>query len=165
MADGQPKPEFPPLFPPGLHVLSEGDLFALTVGRFKTSARRPALWQSLMRFCEELRDEGILPCRIWLNGSFLTEKIEPDDIDLILDMDGAVFDKLSPSGSAFVASLRMQPFHAEPRCLHTFAIINFPIGHLDHTFFLGIRKQWEYDFGRALLSKQPKGIAVLEVGP
>ena len=30
---------------------------------------------------------------IWVNGSFLTEKIDPEDVDIVLRMEGAVYDQ------------------------------------------------------------------------
>lgn len=161
----KPKPEFPPLLAAGLHQMDLMALYALTVGDFKASARRPLLWSSLMTFCEELRDEGVLPCRLWLDGSFLTEKIEPDDVDLVVEMESSLYDRLTPTSRAFVNSLSSQPLHFEPRYLHTFLLINYPVFHLDYAFSLEVRKNWEYDFGHALLTKTPKGIAILEVGP
>lgn len=164
-AGKKPKPEFPPLLPAGLHVLDALALFRLTVGNFKTSAKRPVLWASLMKFCEELRDEGIIPCNLWLDGSFLTEKVEPDDIDLIVELDNSIYSKLRMASLAYFQRLSSQPLHVETRCLHTFLMIKYPILHIDHAFSLAVRKQWEYDFGHALLSKTPKGIVILEVGP
>jgi hypothetical protein len=161
----QPKPEFPPLLPAGLHPLSEADLETLTVTNFKASTRRPKLWRSLMRFCEELRDLGIAPCRLWLNGSFLTEKVEPDDIDLIVEVGDAIYSGLGIDALMFIDSLAAQPFKPEPRKLNTFFLLDCTAVHPEYTMYYLIRKAWERDFGHALLSKRPKGIAILEVGP
>lgn len=118
-----------------------------------------------MLFCDELRDLGIIPCRLWVDGSFLTEKVDPDDIDLILEVDQAVYDSLGLDALMFITNIPKQPLHDEPRKLHTFFLKNAPIGHPEHLLYLVFRKQWYYDWGHALLSKQEKGIVILEVGP
>jgi hypothetical protein len=159
-----PKPEFPPLLPAGSHVLSEEELFELTVGKFKASSRRKPLWDSLMEFCEDLRDAGIIPCKVWLDGSFLTEKIEPDDIDLIVEADLAVVDGSMAAGCGMAMDIANQAWHVEPRCLHTFLLPAPPVIHVHHGPYLLAKARWQRDWGHALLSRTPKGIALLEVG-
>lgn len=57
------------------------DLRILTVDRFPGSTRRPMLFIDLERLVNDL-DSMSMVCELWVNGSFLTEKDEPDDIDL-----------------------------------------------------------------------------------
>lgn len=161
----KPKPEFPPLLPAGFHTLSEADLFALTVTNFKTSTRRQPLWDSLMLFCDDLRHAGLIPCKLWLNGSYLTQKIEPDDIDLIVEADWAIVDNSMAAGSGMADDISNDVWHHEPRCLHTFLLPIFPIIHSFYPAYVIALRRWQNDWGHALLSRQPKGIALLEVGP
>lgn len=149
----------------GQHVIVESDLFDLTVARFKTSTRRPELWASLMQFCEELRDAGLIPCRLWIDGSFLTEKVDPDDIDLVVEASHSILDKLAMLGEPILQTINQQELHAEPRSLHTFLLATYPVMHREFRIGLEAWKYWVGAFGFALISRQPKGIAVLEVGP
>lgn len=160
----KPKPEFPPLLPPGLHVIPEAALYTLTVESFATSTRRQPLWDSLMEFCEDLRNDGMIPSQLWLNGSFLTEKIEPDDIDLIVEADLAVIDN-SLANNGMAVDIANNIWHGGPRCLHTFLLPIYPVIHAHFGAYVAARARWQRDWGHALLSRQPKGIAVLEVGP
>jgi hypothetical protein len=52
----------------------------LTVTRFE-SGRRAYLFSELRRLVGDLSASAVV-CELWINGSFLTEKEEPDDIDL-----------------------------------------------------------------------------------
>lgn len=77
------KPEFPPLFPPGFHDVTLDCLEKTFVEPFANNSRRAYLVErlhSLFRRLESVK----LPAEIWLDGSFVTHKEEPDDIDLII---------------------------------------------------------------------------------
>jgi hypothetical protein len=52
-------------------------------GRFQRTDRRPALFARLSRFLDEARSTGLVVAVI-VDGSFVTAKDEPSDIDLIL---------------------------------------------------------------------------------
>lgn len=54
---------------------------SLCVAPFPGSASRPALFAELERLVSDLDAAGI-PCELWVDGSFLTEKPDPADIDL-----------------------------------------------------------------------------------
>lgn len=54
-----------------------------TFGRFSRSDRRPRLTATLRRYVQDARDAGIAVA-IVIDGSYVTEKAEPNDIDLIL---------------------------------------------------------------------------------
>ena len=52
-------------------------------GNFQDSDRRPQLWRKLKEFLREVSACGLVR-GVLLDGSFVTEKPDPDDIDLIL---------------------------------------------------------------------------------
>jgi hypothetical protein len=56
-------------------------LRVLTVAGFPSSVRRPTLFSELERLANDLSIANVV-CELWIDGSFLTEKPEPDDIDL-----------------------------------------------------------------------------------
>ena len=53
----------------------------LTVAPLSASQRRTTLFSALDALVTNLILLSI-PCELWINGSFLTEKLEPDDIEL-----------------------------------------------------------------------------------
>ncbi|MFJ3431061.1 DUF6932 family protein [Pseudomonas fragi] len=77
------KPDFPPLLPPGMHSLSLQQLHDLAVVPFEEDQKRAELFQKLQVWIEAIKASGI-GGQLWLDGSFLTEKNEPSDIDCIL---------------------------------------------------------------------------------
>jgi hypothetical protein len=65
--------------PEGIHVGTWPEIEA----RFVTNERRTFLWQRLQSFVERVVATGQFS-HIYLDGGFITNKAEPDDIDLIL---------------------------------------------------------------------------------
>ena len=75
--------EFLPLLHPGIHTLTQANVEELAVKAYPSSVRRPKLFSGLVTWLDQLRARGVVG-RCWLDGSFLTEKPEPNDIDLVL---------------------------------------------------------------------------------
>lgn len=70
------------LLPDGVHSCSFGEM-SDSFGRFQRSDRRPRLTEALRRYVEAVRESGIAVALI-VDGSYITMKDEPNDIDLIL---------------------------------------------------------------------------------
>ena len=58
-------------------------LHALAVQPFAGSHQRPLLYSGLLAFIAEVRGLG-LDGEWWINGSFMSEKPEPSDVDVVL---------------------------------------------------------------------------------
>jgi hypothetical protein len=77
------KPEFPPLLAEGLHAMSLADLKRLCVTEFPLSKRREPIMRSLESLLAALTGAAIKG-QVWIDGSFLTGKIDPEDVDLVV---------------------------------------------------------------------------------
>jgi len=81
---------FPPLLPPGFHDLDDIKVKALCVDAFPESVRRSMLYCKYIQLLSDIRSiNKQFPCfiEVWIDGSFTTEKPEPDDIDILLVID------------------------------------------------------------------------------
>ena len=67
----------------GFHDCSVQEFIATFVDEFPTSQRRKLIVDSLWEFAKEVFDIG-LPCEFWVDGSFVTTKVNPNDADLVL---------------------------------------------------------------------------------
>ncbi|CNI99638.1 TPA: hypothetical protein ACPZMC_004236 [Yersinia enterocolitica] len=86
---------FPPLLPPGFHDLNDAEIKTLCVDAFPKSARRSMLYCNYIQLMSDVRSlNQQFKCflELWVDGSFTTEKPEPDDIDILLVID---FDQLN----------------------------------------------------------------------
>jgi hypothetical protein len=80
------KPEFQPLLPGGFHDFTLEGLQTLCVTNFQNNNKRKLLFENFLKFLEHLKliDSKF---EIWVDGSFTTEKIEPEDIDILIVYD------------------------------------------------------------------------------
>ncbi|MGN6118701.1 MAG: DUF6932 family protein [Rhodanobacter sp.] len=77
------KPDFPALLAPGIHNLTMPALHALAVAPFVGDVQRNDLYQRFTTWLGGLHACGVSGS-LWLDGSFLTEKQGPSDIDCVL---------------------------------------------------------------------------------
>jgi len=143
-----------PLFPPGLHTVSEAELAAKLVHPFVGSRTRRALLDGLQAFFIGLRSADVA-FEVWLDGSFCTNKFDPNDIDLVVFADPDALNRLDPARQTLLSGL-LDRTNARRQfgCDVLFAFSNDP----------NMRSYWRgwYGFDR---SEQPKGIICLTVAP
>lgn len=77
------KTDFPALLPPGIHSHTLSTFEALAVLPFPDDLRRALLFNQLTNWLQAIQSINIT-ARMWIDGSFLTQKPGPDDIDCIL---------------------------------------------------------------------------------
>jgi hypothetical protein len=77
------KEDFPPLFIPGIHALTLAELQADAVTPFLADARRALLFASFQQWLQKLQALHVQAI-LWVDGSFVTSKYGPDDIDCIM---------------------------------------------------------------------------------
>lgn len=77
------KPDFPPLLQPGMHNVTIQELHALAVAPFDHDQQRQDLHEKLVAWIGALQATGV-GGTLWLDGSFLTNKPGPADIDCVL---------------------------------------------------------------------------------
>ena len=77
------KADFPPLLIPGIHALTLAELQAIAVTPFLADARRALLFASFQQWLQKLQSLHVQAI-LWIDGSFLTSKDGPDDVDCIM---------------------------------------------------------------------------------
>ncbi|KYQ97925.1 hypothetical protein AWY96_05175 [Serratia plymuthica] len=107
------KPCFPPLFPPGFHDLDENKIKLLCVDVFPNSVRRSILYCNYIQLMTNIRSINMqFKCfvEVWVDGSFTTEKPEPDDIDMLLVIDYDQLNLVPPMFQPQVERLLDRPY-------------------------------------------------------
>lgn len=79
-----PKEDFPPLLPGGLYARTLADIQEQCVDAFVESRSRPQLFAGLRNLIQELSDADGLQGDLWIDGSFVTQKLNPGDVDVVL---------------------------------------------------------------------------------
>lgn len=142
------------LLPPGLHDVTEAELDNHFLSSFSTSETRPALISGLKGFISALRRVGV-PCELWIDGSFSTQKLDPNDVDLVVFASEQDLNQLAPAEQQFFSGLidRMSS-RRKFGCDVLFSVAED----------INMRSYWRgwYGFDR---QEHPKGIAKLTVIP
>ena len=153
---------YPPLLQPGFHPMTLADIHTLAVLPYEgLSVRRAMIHEGLTKFLTELSQAGV-SATAWVNGSFVTQKIDPDDCDLVLCCDGVAVDALPPA----VQALLVKQFKTEKAQVKVdyhcdaYMLCEFPETDPRHEGGLRVRAYWRGQFGFDHRD-QPKGLAVV----
>ena len=141
-----------PLLTVGPHAFDLQLLEEVTVKDFNGSKRRAKLFKSLESLVSELDNEAA-SCELWIDGSFLTKKAEPEDIDLTIVIDEAELNSLSVYLQNVIIAVACggHPLGKELDC--------FIIRAADQK----ARAYWD-DFWSSGRDNTPKGYAVVKLG-
>lgn len=150
-------PEFPPLLPVGFHPTTVAGLRSQCVTPFTLSTTRPLIMSGLEIVHSELVDATVQG-ELWVDGSFLTEGIDPRDVDLVLKADGDFYDNAAPAQRSrmdwFGSNLRATHF------CHSFLLLEYPEGHSFYSVGEWMRAYWIRQFGFSRAGRH-KGISVV----
>jgi hypothetical protein len=133
------KPEFPPLLPSGLQQMSISELKTLTVEKFPLSVTRNNIYTGLEKLLAELQRLAI-QAEIWIDGSFLTEKIDPEDCDLVVRLDAEFVERCSPEQFQILTWINSN-LKATLLC-DSYMFVEWPEGHEGHALSIEHRAYW-----------------------
>ncbi len=127
--------------------------------RFHLSNRRAKIMENLETLIGGLRVIGIRG-KVWIDGSFLTEKIEPNDVDILLDLEDETVQRLNPQQRADVDWLyENKEVQTEYGC-DSHVLVQWPIGHPSHPHGEWLRAKYLSLFGWVSVYEM-KGIAIV----
>lgn|GEM_PF-763472 len=76
----------------------------LTIPRFAKSATRAEIWQHFESATDGIRSVVPVVC-VWVGGSFLTDKIDPDDIDLVYWGEDVLVDQVTDPKDRYILQM------------------------------------------------------------
>src|SRR5213595_360980 len=95
------KSEFPPLLADGLHPMTMRALRKLCVSGMSPSNEREEIMHGFEVLVKKLKAAKIRG-EMWTDGSFLTKKTDPDDVDFTLRVQWSFVRKCSPEQIAIL---------------------------------------------------------------
>jgi hypothetical protein len=153
----QNKPEFPPLLPAGLHQMTVADVQGLCVTAFPLSQTRQVIFAGLQSVITELTISGVRG-EMWVDGSFLTQKIDPEDVDLVAKVPSTFYDTCTAQQRAKIdwinGNLKVSHF------CDSYLWVEFPVGHQHYWNSEWQKAYWIKQFGFTR-GQNLKGIAVV----
>ena len=102
--------------------------------------------------------EGI-PCDIWVDGSFVSSRLEPNDIDLLVQIDADVAERLNEDQMLLIDNTDMGAYDG----LDSFVDTVYPRGHELADKLEDDDRSWGKLFGVGHDDRLLKGIAILRV--
>jgi hypothetical protein len=154
-------PDYQPLLPLGWHPMTLSELRRLCVDQFLLSATRPMLMAGLETIAGRLVTASIVG-NLWVNGSFLTEKINPADTDVVLEVDApSMYDNGSREQKDeidwIIGNLKNTPLKCD-----CYPLFTYPIPHLLFQEGEWWRAYWIHQFGFSR-EVDPKGIVTISI--
>ncbi len=123
---GQVEHDHAPLLAPGCHYFSLSEIEVLCVHSFHGAARtcRERLYYALEEFVQRVL-AGRFCCTVFVDGSFLTRKPEPDDVDVLVSTELCVLEALNDSQLAILHEINEQFVQR----VDSLAMTTYPRGH------------------------------------
>jgi hypothetical protein len=131
----------------------------LCVAPFSLSTTRRKIMQGLSIVLRRLLAARMIG-ELWINGSFLTEKINPEDSDVVLALDHRIVD----FGGTPLQVKTVEWINSNLRAKHlcdSYVFFDYPKGHPYEEVGEWSRAYWIRQFGFTRRD-QPKGIAVFK---
>jgi hypothetical protein len=147
--------EYESLLPPGFHDISEAEIDNHFLLEFQSSKTRPTLIAGLHKFLRFLRGFNI-PFEVWIDGSFSTKKLDPNDIDLVVFAESNAINQLDLQHQQLLTTL----FYDRISTKHHFGCDAY-FALTDNAELRSYWRGW-FCFDR---KENPKGIAKLAVLP
>lgn len=155
------KEEFPPLLHAGLHNKSIQEIEDLCVSskQFALSKTRPDIMEGLKTIVNKIKEVGIIG-DLWINGSFLTQKIDPEDVDIVLflsndQVENALEEQME------VLNWINENLKDDLRC-DSYTAPQWPMNHPDYEYGQELHDYWLKWYSSSRV-KAKKGIAVLNI--
>jgi hypothetical protein len=148
---------------PGLHNMKIEEVERTFVTNFPHSSTRQDILEGFKKHSTEI-NVIIDECIKFLDGSFVSNKNDPGDIDMVCVIDGDKVDGLSPADQAKLQALVAGPVTKASHKCDAYFCPMYPETHPKHSQTRSQRKYWMGEFGYDRLDV-PKGIVVVEVKP
>lgn len=144
----------------GLHDVTVAQLRQICVDGFPLSERRPEIMAGLEIVVAELLACAIIG-DLWIDGSFMTEKIEPGDVDLALCTQSHFFDAGTPRQRHLLTQLDDAALRDDIYC-DCHLVLLYPEDHLFHASGIDTMNHFKRIYGLRN-DGSPKGIAVIRL--
>jgi hypothetical protein len=149
------------LLPTGRHRATLAEIEIAFVDGFPTSATRSVLLESFSYVREAIR--RVVPIREqWLNGSFVTSKLHPGDIDVVTMFAGEDLDALDGPAWALLRGLVSDKTSQWLHGCDSYQLTYFASESEHHSIYLGAAAYWDGLFGHDRDGKSKGYISVVD---
>jgi hypothetical protein len=154
------KEDWPPLLTPGEHVLCLEELFILCVEYFHLSKERRVIFAGFRKIVREL-DRMEIPADLVVDGSFLTEEIDPDDIDFAVVISQEYFDSCDGERLVYLEWIRDDRTIKDTHRCDCHLCIEFKADHPQYFDGIQNRSFWIGLFSKSIIYKRDRGVVIM----
>ncbi|MDD1519984.1 MULTISPECIES: DUF6932 family protein [Bradyrhizobium] len=140
----------------GIHTLANDELEGHFVASFPHSTTRKPIFAGYNQHAQEITDL-VGGCEQLLDGSFVTSKNDPGDVDLVMLIDATIIDALPDAKKAALKALVSGPTTKAKYLCDAYFCPVYPPGHPMSDAARAQRKYWIGEFGYDR-NDIPKGI-------
>jgi hypothetical protein len=130
------------------------------VAGFPLSATRRGIFQNFLQVLQKLADSRISGY-LWIDGSFVTTKFNPRDVDIVLCIASDIYDNCSVEQRALLDWIESEALRSGYQC-DAYISVEWPMAHPLHAEGVAARNYWRNFFGHTRQGYE-KGIAVLQL--
>lgn len=127
--------------PPGEHDATADEVEARLVVPFSTSLTREAVYRGWRQRRVEIANLIAIESE-WVDGSFVTAKRDPSDVDVVTFVDGAAFDSLPENAKALLGQLFDTKLSKLAFRCDGYLVPTRPAAHPGHRRVDGLRDYW-----------------------
>ena len=133
------------LTPTGKHTIPIADFRSRFVEAFDQSSTRLEIFNGYIRYLNELKGiiGNIAKLTQWIDGSFVTSKLNPGDIDLVSFLDNQIVEKYEDRLQALLSSEARKAY-----CVDGYVVRVYPQYHPNHFRTISDIAYWNDWFGR-----------------
>ena len=153
--------EYEPLLEKGFHELSLKQLEVICVSNLPDSETRLTIFNNIKGLFSNIEEQQ-LSLEIWLNGSFLTKKLNPNDCDLVAMIPLRIYEGCNNTQLDLLYKIKNN-LKKELLC-DSYAYIVYPHHHTYVRLNYLHYNYWKDLFGNCRNS-QPKGIGIYKTLP
>jgi Family of unknown function (DUF6932) len=107
------------------------------VDAFPNSERRRLLFDNYLRFLYRFKDEVFPLFEQWINGSFVTQKENPKDIDIVTFLDYKIWER---RGAEVLD--KFWTFSLEDKFIDSYLVASYPSDHPNYSVFKSEQELW-----------------------
>jgi hypothetical protein len=145
--------------PPGGHAATVDEIELALVDAFPASKTRRPLFEQWRNVVAAI--ERILPIQEhWMDGSYVTAKLDPNDIDIVTYLDHQDFDGLDDVAKTLLAGLVSNKVSQALHGCDSYWVVAYPEGHPLRAAYEQSRSYWEHWLGTDRTGN-PKGYVEL----
>lgn len=135
------------MLPPGRLRVTVDELREHFVDAFPDSSTRGLLFHRWLQYREVL--VGLVPLKSqWIDGSFVTSKRDPGDIDLVNVFDGPELDQVPPERRAIASMMLKGSYTRAIWGVDAYVFAIYPDGDQRQAAALSARGYWDWWLGR-----------------